>query len=339
MPRVQELARELGLTSQELLRHLERIGRPAAGHTAVIDDDVAQRLRIELGNGRASWGEPGSDTTVLAGAPLHVPPPPPPAPQAPPPPDDSPTISMEGVANGSADVSPEALDDAPTTPLPSKKARKAKRSWTHQLAELPLLIFFAFIIAVLIKTFIAQAFFIPSESMLPTLHVGDRVLVEKLGYRLGDPERGQIVVFSKEVLGELPDVPWYEDARNFMRELLGLPTGKEEDYIKRIVAVGGDTIRYAGSPRHLEINGEVQDEPYIQGGKDRGSQAFTAKDCRRFDMNVKAGGCVVPGDMVFVMGDNRSNSSDSRTFGPIDEGHIIGRAFVVIWPPRSFGGV
>jgi signal peptidase I len=340
MPKVQELARELGLTSQEVLRHLDRIGRPAAGHTSEVDDDIAQRLRLEFGNGRASWPAADPDATVVARRPVDTPPPPPPGGAVPSPDPDAPTTTMEAFPRDrGVDHPPETSDDEATRVLPPKKARKEKRGWTHQLAELPILIFFAFVIAVLIKTFIAQAFFIPSESMLPTLRIGDRVLVEKLGYRLGDPERGHIIVFAKEVLGELPDVPWYDDARNFMRELLGLPTGQEEDYIKRIVAVGGDTIRYGGTPRRLEINGEVEEEPYIRGGRDRGSQAFNAADCKRFDMQVQDGGCVVPEGMVFVMGDNRSNSSDSRSFGPIREDDIIGRAFVVIWPPRSFGGV
>jgi signal peptidase I len=345
MPKVQELARELGLTSQEVLRHLDRIGRPAAGHTSEVDDDIARRLRIEFGNGRASWPGVDPDATMIARRPVGIPPPPPPggavpSTTAPSSDADAPTTTLEAFPRDKAAEHPsEPSDGDATRVLPWKKARREKRSWTHQLAELPILIFFAFLIAVLIKTFIAQAFFIPSESMLPTLRIGDRVLVEKLGYRVGDPERGHIIVFAKEVLGELPDVPWPEDARNFMRELLGLPTGQEEDYIKRIVAVGGDTIRYGGTPRHLEINGEVEEEPYIRGDRDRGSQTFNAADCKRFDMQVEAGGCVVPEGMVFVMGDNRSNSSDSRSFGPIHEEDIIGRAFVVIWPPRSFGGV
>ena len=209
--------------------------------------------------------------------------------------------------------------------------------WIRHLMELPLLIVAAFVIAVLIKTFLVQAFFIPSASMLPTLRRGDRVLVEKISYRLHEPRRLDVVVFEKTVFGEVEDVPWYLDVRNFVRELLGLPVGDEEDYIKRIVAVGGDTIRYVGTPRRLLVNGQEVPQPFIRGGRDRFSSTITAVDCQRLGMKPAEGGCLVPAGRVFVMGDNRTDSEDSRVLGPIDEDRIVGKAFVIIWPPGDVG--
>jgi signal peptidase I len=316
MPKVQELAKELGMTSQEVLRHLARIGKPAAGHTSVVDDDLAERLRRELGNGQRSETEPTTTIPSVSGS------------TEPP--------AADGSATTTA-TSPAA--DVGTTAGALRKSKRRGKGWAHQIAELPILILLAFIIAVVIKTFLAQAFFIPSKSMLPTLRVGDRVLVEKVSYRLGGPRPGHVVVFAREAVSETPELPWYEDARNFMRELLGLPTGGEEDYIKRVVAIGGDSIRYSGNPRRLEVNGAVVEQPFVKGGVDRGSQSFTPSDCERFDMEVRERGCLVPPESVFVMGDNRSNSSDSRAFGPVPEDKIVGRAFVVIWPPGDFGGL
>lgn len=227
---------------------------------------------------------------------------------------------------------------APETETGSSWRDKRKALVGH-LTELPVLIFAAFVIAVVIKTFLIQAFFIPSESMLPTLHPGDRVLVEKLGYRIHAPRRGDVVVFEKTVFGTAADVPWYQDAKNFVRELLGLPTGDEEDYIKRIVAVGGDVIRYSGTPRRLNINGNDVPQPFIRHGKDRFSSSLTDQDCERLGMKPSQGGCLVPAGRVFVMGDNRGDSEDSRILGPIDEDRIVGRAFVLIWPPGNAGGL
>ena len=256
----------------------------------------------------------------------------------PPPPTPEDLTKRDSLPPAGADGAAPSGDGSPA---PAKRSKKPKKGgFVHQLIELPILILFAFIIAVLIKTFLLQAFFIPSGSMVPTLRIGDRVLVEKLSYTWDDPSQGDVVVFARSVFGQAPpDVPWYDDVRNYMRELLGLPTGTEEDYIKRIVAVAGDSVRYEGKPRTLYVNGEKVDEPYIKSGVDRISAPLTANDCERLNMEVADGGCRVPAGRVFVMGDNRNNSADSRDIGPVAEGKIVGRAFVVIWPPEDFGGL
>jgi signal peptidase I len=224
-------------------------------------------------------------------------------------------------------------------PRPGEGSPERKKSSViGYIAELPILILFAFGIAVLIKTFLVQAFFIPSGSMLPTLQVGDRVLVEKVSYLLRDPSPGDVVVFARSVFGVEQDLPWPQDARNFVRELLGLPSGNEEDYIKRIVAVGGDTVRYSGTPRKLVVDGKLVPEPYLDS-RDTGSPTVTDRDCRRLRMTRQGAACLVPEGKVFVMGDNRGNSEDSRVIGTIGQDKIVGHAFVVIWPPSDFSGL
>jgi signal peptidase I len=223
-------------------------------------------------------------------------------------------------------------------PLRPKRSRRARI--LRQITELPALIVVAFLIAVVIKTFLVQAFYIPSGSMIPTLHIGDRVLVEKISYRLHSPRRDDVVVFSKSVFGgQQPDVPWYDDAKNYVRDLLGLPTGSTEDFIKRVVAVGGDTIRYVGRPRALYVNGAKQSEPFINHGRDPSSPSLTSSDCKRLRMQVAGKGCLVPAGQVFVMGDNRGNSEDSRILGPVKDSKVVGRAFTIIWPTGDFGGL
>ena len=248
-------------------------------------------------------------------------------------------------ANGTkADPAPaasvEAAPEAETVVTPPVEGKK-KASLGKKIGEIPLLVFLAFFIAVIIKTFLVQAFYIPSGSMIPTLQVGDRVLVEKISYLWGRPSRGDVVVFEKSVFGakNTPDLPWYDDARVFLKEMLGLPTGINEDYIKRVVAVGGDTISYRGSPRKMFINGEKVDQSYVRTGKDSSSPTLTGDDCKRLKMERAGKACRVPAGKLFVMGDNRNNSEDSRVLGPIDGDKVVGRAFVVIWPPADFGGL
>ncbi|HVF53158.1 MAG TPA: signal peptidase I [Actinomycetota bacterium] len=299
MPRVHEVAKEIGISSRELIAHLDEIGAPVASHSSSIDQETTERVKAHIGNGTAE-----------------------------------PTTALEVDLLPSDDGDD---DDYEEEELPS--SHRKKKSLAGHLAEIPLLVLFAFAIAIVIKTFLVQAFFIPSGSMLPTLRVGDRVLVEKLSYRFGSPARGDVVVFARDVFGAQPDLPWHQDLRNGVRELLGLPTGQEEDYIKRVVAVGGDTIRYSGSPRVLLVNGEEVEQPFIQGGEDAASPTLTAGDCKRLEMKRDAGGCIVPAGMVFVMGDNRGNSEDSRIIGPIAEDKIVGHAFVILWPPSDFAGL
>lgn len=223
----------------------------------------------------------------------------------------------------------DRLTDRPSEPgLAPDKPDLAPAEEKHRkgsfLKELPVLIVIAFAIALLIKTFLLQAFFIPSASMEPTLMIGDRVLVEKVSYRFSDADRGDVVVFEKDVAALINPTaedgdPFYVDIVNAFKELFGFPTGSKQDFIKRVIAISGDVVE--GREGTVFVNGDEVDEPYLPDG--------TATS--------DFGPVKIPEGMVFVMGDNRANSDDSRGFGPVDEDKIVGRAFVLIWPPADVG--
>ena len=207
-----------------------------------------------------------------------------------------------------------SLDNAGEAPAP----RNAFGPWGF-VRELPVLIIIAIAVALIIKTFVLQAFFIPSASMEPTLREGDRVLVEKVSYALGNPQRGQVIVFERDISSVLPVEPieldWRQRIGNAVRELFGFPTGLTQDYIKRVVAVEGDSVE--GRDGKLYVNGAEVEETYLTEGQ----------------LTSDFGPVSIPTDHVFVMGDNRDNSDDSRGFGPVPEDRIVGHAFVLIWPP------
>ena len=189
--------------------------------------------------------------------------------------------------------------------------------------ELPVLVVIAFAAALLIKTFILQAFYIPSASMEPTLENGDRVLVEKIGYLFGGPERGDVVVFERRVEPVAPtdEGSFIDDVTNGVRSLFGFPTEGTQDFIKRVIAVSGDTIE--GRDGVVYVNGQQVEEPYLP--KETQTADFPAYP--------------VPQGEIFVMGDNRGNSDDSRSLGGIPEEDVVGRAFVLIWPLGDMSGL
>ncbi len=189
------------------------------------------------------------------------------------------------------------------------------------LYELPILILVALIVAVVIKTFLIQAFFIPSASMVPTLAVDDRVLVNKLAYTFGDPGPGDVVVFDSPFGSDAPEESLVEKVTRNVAEALGLRTADAADLIKRIVAVGGDTVEIRDN--QLIVNGVVLDEPYVEPGSTMPDMDLTE----------------VPAGHVWVMGDNRNKSQDSRRFGAIPVEEVIGRAFVIVWPVDRWGGL
>ena len=215
---------------------------------------------------------------------------------------------------------------APTTTTSVRADDQSRRRWPFRRSQAPaaskgigrtvlewgVLIVLALVIAFLIKTFLFQAFFIPSESMTPTLKVGDRVLVNKLSYDLHDVNRGDIVVFEAPPAARSDGI---------------------EDLVKRAVGLPGETITADGNG-HLLIDGRRLSEPYLPRGT---VSTFTDVPPGCGTPADGSNGCVVPKGHVFMMGDNRGASKDSRVFGPIELNAIVGRVFVRIWPISGLG--
>lgn len=199
------------------------------------------------------------------------------------------TEAVEGDAPGGDGTGSGVPDELRRIPRQKHSARNAIE-WIAIVAG-------ALIVALIVKTFLVQAFYIPSLSMYSTLDKGDRVLVNKLSYRVHDVRRGDIVVFERPK--NVPD------------------TGIK-DLIKRVIGLPGDVIE--SKDGDVYVNGRKLEEPYLDPG------------VRTVNLERR----VIAKNEVFVMGDNRANSEDSRIFGPIDQDLLVGRAFVRVWPLFQF---
>lgn len=221
-------------------------------------------------------------------------------------------------ASGSAlpaDGGGGAGDDDDGPGRPGSRTRGA-RSPKRRLAEDGAILALAVMVAVLVRTFVAQAYWIPSGSMIPQLEINDRVVVSRLAYDLHAVHRGDIVVF-KSPPGIEPPAP--EPSNVVARGVhdVGVALGFAQDQtvlIKRVIGLPGDRVE--GRDGHVYINGELLVEPYLPKGT----------------VTSTFGPVTVPPGRVFVMGDNRGDSLDSRVFGPIPESHIVGRAIWKVWP-------
>ena len=168
---------------------------------------------------------------------------------------------------------------------------KKKKSALREIVEVVVV---AAVLAFVIKTFVVGNYWIPSESMLPTIEVNDKVVVTNFSYWVGGPERGDVVVFH-------------------------YPLDPKKDYIKRCIGEPGDIIEFRDSK--LYVNGELTPEPYLPAG-------LTFEDF---------GPVLVPEGSYFMCGDNRNHSSDSRSWGFVEEKHIVGKAQFVYWPFARWG--
>ncbi|HEX4983304.1 MAG TPA: signal peptidase I [Ilumatobacteraceae bacterium] len=194
------------------------------------------------------------------------------------------------------DLMPAELNDDESSDNPAADARRPGMSrTTRAFVDWVVVVGIALLVAILVRTFLLAHFVVDGTSMRTTLETGDRVFVNKLSYRLHEPNRGDVVVLHQ------------------------IGGSAERDLIKRVIALPGETIEIHSC--QVIIDGRLLEEPYLD------PTVVTPGNC---------GGdypaTPVPDDSVFVMGDNRSGSSDSRALGPIHESDLVGRAFVVFWP-------
>jgi signal peptidase I len=186
----------------------------------------------------------------------------------------------------------------PESPTPTPLLQQLWQQWGETIQILVL----ALVLAFVIRTFVAEPRFIPSESMLPTLEIGDRTIVEKLSYYSHPPQHGDIIVF----------VP--------PQQLQAQGYGTDQAFIKRVIGLPGDTV--AVRQGRVYVNDRLTIEPYIAEPP-----------------NYAMSPIVVPAGQLFVMGDNRNNSNDSHVWGFLPQGNIIGHACFRFWPLERFGGI
>jgi signal peptidase I len=199
-------------------------------------------------------------------------------------------------------------------------ARTKEKSTRGSLIELVTIVAVALGLALGIQAFLVKPFRIPSESMVPTLDVGQRVLVDRLTKNFGDYERGDVLVFK-------PPAGADENAcgvQHSDRSACPAPTDERSDtnFIKRVVAIGGDRLSIRDG--RVVVNGQPQREPY----------ARLDPSCQICDLPEEIR---IPEDHYFMMGDNRGASADSREWGPVPEDWVIGQAFATYWPPKKIG--
>jgi len=232
----------------------------------------------------------------------------------------------------------------PTSHRSSGRGRRgrARAKKGSLLRELPVLLVIAFVLALLVKTFLVQAFFIPSGSMEQTLHgctgcTGDRVLVNKVPYWFGEPEPGDIVVFrgpdtwTPEITVAEPG-NWLSGALVSLGRAIGVAPPSENDYVKRVIATAGQTVQCCDADGNVTVDGKPLTEPYIY----QNSPLTGGPTGRQF------GPVTVPEGRLWVMGDHRSASADSREHvddkysGTIAVDDVIGKAAIIVWPLNRF---
>jgi signal peptidase I len=230
--------------------------------------------------------------------------------------------------------------------LADTESPNKERSGKESLIELVAIVAVALGLALLIQAFIVKPFRIPSPSMVPTLEIGERVLVNRLDGRFGTPERGDITVFKPPAGADEESSPecGVTDGQEYLPgkvykssdengEKMPCPkpaAGKSrENYIKRVIGLPGERLKIIRG--HAYINGKKLDEPYVNSEDSCDDDAYFSETCT-FSIEI-----TIPPGHYFMMGDNRNNSTDSRFWGPVPEQNIVGEAFATYWPPGDIG--
>jgi signal peptidase I len=198
------------------------------------------------------------------------------------------------------------------TPMSRETPRKKSGSVGRWLIEWAIILVLVVGFTFVLRTFVIQTFSIPSGSMLPTLHVGDRIIVNKLSYDFHDVHRGDIVVFKRPPL----------ESQNY------------SDLVKRVVGLPGETISSVNGK--IYINGKLLSVPWLPPGPQDFTGPLASDAHPQFNM---PGPVKIPTGEYYVMGDNRTDSEDSRFFGPIPKSLIVGRAVAVVWPVSRIKGL
>jgi len=248
----------------------------------------------------------------------------------PPPGRDATAESGDTGGQGSGQGGPGMAKAAPSRKRPPRKRRRLSW-WT----ELLVLFALALSIMLVIKTYVVQAFFIPSSSMENTLDIGDKVLVNKLIYHVRSIDRGDVVVFNGEGSWDPPSAPASSDpvvrlATEFGHAITGLfgMSPGVHDYIKRVIGLPGDHVACCDAQGRVTVNGvPLSEKSYLYPGNPPSMTKFSIR---------------VPPGRLWVMGDHRNVSYDSRGHvgdpggGTIPESQVVGRAFLILWPPSRF---
>jgi signal peptidase I len=248
-------------------------------------------------------------------------------------PPNGPADGMTSAADGSGTVAGDAQDDAGDTgsgDIPEvsgrRRRRRKRRKGMSWWIELPILLVFALVLALLIKSFVVQAFYIPSSSMENTLEIGDKVLVNKLIYDFRSVHRGDIVVFNGDGSWDpnpATSAPWPERLWDSISGLFGTAPGVH-DFIKRVIGIPGDHVACCNAHGQITVNGvPLSEKSYLYPGN--------APSAQRFSITVPPGRLWVMGDHRAVSWDSRGHMSDPGD-GTIPENHVVGRAFVIVAP-------